>query len=60
MVEVSMKNKNYEWDDLERVMGTERFDEFLDKLEADFEKEFGNALCKQTKTVQKRVPTAKS
>jgi hypothetical protein len=54
-----MKNKNHEWDDLERVMGTERFDDFLDRLEEDFEKEFGNALCKQTETVQKRVPTAK-
>jgi hypothetical protein len=55
-----MKTKDNEWDELERLLGKEEFDEFLDKFESNFEKEFGNALRQQTETVQKRVPAAES
>lgn len=60
MAEINMKNRENEWDELERLLGKEGFDDFLDKFEDNFEKEFGNALYKQTAPVQKRVPAAKS
>jgi len=50
-----MKAKERELDELERLLGEEEFDEFLDKLEENFEKEFGSALRQQTETLRKRV-----
>ena len=58
MVEVSMNKKDSELDELERLLTKEEFDKILDKFESDFEKEFGNALHKNTETVQKRVSAA--
>lgn len=55
MVEGSMKAKERELDELERLLSKEEFDEFLDKLEENFEKEFGSALRQQTETLRKRV-----
>ena len=39
------------WEQLEKELGKEKFDEFLDKFETDFAKEFGNALHKNTEAV---------
>jgi hypothetical protein len=54
-----MKNKDHELDELEKLLGKEEFDEMLDRLESDFEKEFGNALRQQTETLRERISAAK-
>jgi len=58
-VEINMKNKDHELDELEKLLGKEEFDEMLDKLESDFEKEFGNALRQQTETLRERISATK-
>ena len=45
MVKPNEKEEKY-WEQLEKELGGEKFDEFLDKFETDFEREFGNALRK--------------
>jgi len=59
-VEINMKNKDHELDELEKLLDKEEFDEMLDRLESDFEKEFGNALRQQTETLRERISAAKS